>query len=103
MIRSNVFPFWGGILLVGGAMMAVGAFGEETAPRKLTDRAKDDVEVPTKQMLAAATTPTSANPKVPPGLVRWHADFAAACEAAQKSKKPVLLFQMMGKLDDQFC
>ena len=43
------------------------------------------------------------NPKVQPGKVKWHANFADACAAAQKSGKPVLLFQMMGKLDDQFC
>jgi hypothetical protein len=44
-----------------------------------------------------------ANPKVQPGKVRWHADFTAACRAAAKSGKPVLLFQMMGKLDERFC
>ena len=43
------------------------------------------------------------NPKVQPGKVRWHAGFAAACAAARTSGKPVLLFQMMGKLDEQFC
>jgi hypothetical protein len=43
------------------------------------------------------------NPKVEPGLVRWHPSFAAACAAAKKSGKPVLLFQMMGRLDEQFC
>jgi len=43
------------------------------------------------------------NPKVEPGKVKWHASFDEARAAAVKSKKPVLLFQMMGKLDDQFC
>lgn len=43
------------------------------------------------------------NPKVQPGGVHWHSTLTAACEAARKSGKPVLLFQMMGKLDDQFC
>jgi len=43
------------------------------------------------------------NPKVQPGKVPWHDSFAAACAASAKSGKPVLLFQMMGKLDDQFC
>jgi hypothetical protein len=52
-----------------------------------------------------AETSTAAfdNPKVEPGKVRWHADFETACAAAEKSGKPVLLFQMMGKLDDRFC
>jgi len=43
------------------------------------------------------------NPKVAPGKVRWHPDFATACAASKASGKPVLLFQMMGKLDEQFC
>src|SRR5262249_41138086 len=43
------------------------------------------------------------NPKVAPGKVHWHRTPADACEAARKSGKPVLLFMMLGKLDDQFC
>jgi hypothetical protein len=43
------------------------------------------------------------NPKVEPGKVQWHADLEAACKAAARSGKPVLLFQMMGNLDEQFC
>jgi hypothetical protein len=41
--------------------------------------------------------------KVAPGLVRWHADFEAACAAARSSGKPVLLFQLLGRLDDELC
>jgi hypothetical protein len=43
------------------------------------------------------------NPRVEPGLVRWHASFAKAQEAARRSGKPVLLFHLMGQLDRQFC
>ena len=43
------------------------------------------------------------NPRVDPGRVRWHANFAAACEASRVSGKPVLLFHMMGRLDERFC
>ena len=43
------------------------------------------------------------NPRVAPGLVKWHATFADAQAAATKSGKPVLLFHMMGQLDRQFC
>src|SRR5438876_1542375 len=44
-----------------------------------------------------STTPAGpdtafVNAHVPPGKVRWHATFADACRAAQKSGKPVLLF-----------
>ncbi len=67
------------------------------------------VEKPTSNLLArdsAAVTNTAgtfANPRVQPGAVHWHPTWTAACDAAGKSGKPVLLFQMMGKLDDQFC
>lgn len=43
------------------------------------------------------------NPKVAPGLVKWHDNFDAACAAARKSGRPVLLFQMLGKLNEIFC
>ena len=54
----------------------------------------------------SAAVPTRANfinPRVRPGRICWHPTFTAACDAARKSGKPVLLFQMMGQLDDQFC
>jgi hypothetical protein len=68
------------------------------------------IEPPVQTLVTKASAPAAAtggdqfvNPKVAPGKVRWHPTLAAACAAANKSKKPVLLFQMMGKLDDQFC
>src|SRR5262245_37425888 len=66
------------------------------------DVGKGAIERPTENLLTASANPLT-NPKVEPGKVRWHADFAAAKAAADKSGKPVLLFQMMGKLDDRFC
>ncbi len=41
--------------------------------------------------------------KVEPGKVRWHKAIQTAMEASSQSGKPVLLFQMMGRLDDRFC
>ncbi len=70
------------------------------------------VEAPIKQLVSAAATPAvtyetatpvANNPKVTPGKVRWHAGFDEACRASRESGKPVLLFQMMGNLDDRFC
>lgn len=46
---------------------------------------------------------TRAGVKVAPGKVAWQPDFRTACLRASASGKPVLLFQMMGKLDDEFC
>ncbi len=43
------------------------------------------------------------NPAARPGRVDWRENFAAACAAARDSGKPVLLFHMMGRLDQKFC
>jgi hypothetical protein len=55
---------------------------------------------------AAPSLPEPAkddNPRVQPGLVKWHATTADAQAAAEKSGRPVLVFHMMGQLDRQFC
>ena len=74
------------------------------------DRGKAEIELPAKEVLAdtrripptrSAVPP--ANPKVAPGKVLWHPDFASACAASRKSGKPVLHFQLLGNLDDRFC
>ena len=84
-----------GVLLVVSSM----AQAQQRAAR--ADGTKNDViEAPVRNLVKAAG---DANPKVEPGKVTWHATFATACAAAKKSGKPVVLFQMMGKLDDQFC
>src|SRR5262245_50300670 len=52
--------------------------------------------------IVANSNENSGHP-VAPGLVRWRATFASACEAASYSGKPVLLFQLLGRLDREFC
>ena len=52
--------------------------------------------------LQAGDVADVSNPKVEPGKVNWHADFDTALAKAEKSGKPVLLFQMMGNLDEAF-
>lgn len=79
-----------------------------SAPKPKMDHGKYTVELPAKRVLARTGAAPAApadfvNSKVEPGKVRWHADFAAACRAAAKSGKPVLLFHMMGRLDEKFC
>jgi hypothetical protein len=67
------------------------------------DKTKREIERPA-QTVAARTAPVGEeNPSVAPGKVTWHASFEAACEASKKSGKPVLLFQLLGHLDKQFC
>jgi hypothetical protein len=84
--------------------------GQQPAPRpRRADATKMvRIEKPIRQIVArnSAAIPAAAdpsNPKVEPGLVKWHPSFADACAASRRSGKPVLLFQMMGKLDDKFC
>ena len=87
-------------------LVCVSPLAADPPPAKL-DANKLEIEGPTKAVLAArsalAAQAAADNPKVQPGKIKWHPNFADACAAAQKSGKPVLLFQMMGKLDDQFC
>jgi len=98
MIRS-VFTFGAGILLLAGTLAATSSLAEDKPIEKPAYITKSTIEKPAKALLAG----TFVNPKVAPGKVRWHTDFSIACETSKKSGKPVLLFQMMGKLDDQFC
>lgn len=80
-------------------------------PAEQRDVRKDFIETPTERLVGpaapddarAADPAAPANPKVAPGLVRWHPDLAAAQAASRVSGKPVLLFQMLGNLDDEFC
>ncbi len=77
---------------------------EDPPKPKKRDVGKGVIEAPAKDLVARSAPPANPdNPHVEPGKVQWHKDFAEACEASAKSKKPVLLFQMLGKLDDQFC
>jgi hypothetical protein len=112
MTRKKWFVVGGG--LAGAAVLAVVAAVQARqfpgqpggAP---ADRGKFAVELPAKQLLAFSNpgAPQAAqpfvNPKVEPGKVKWHPDLDAACKAAAATGRPVLLFHLMGKLDDQFC
>jgi hypothetical protein len=67
---------------------------------------KGQIEAPAEALVAASAAPRAdafVNPKVAPGKVTWHPNFQSACAASKASGKPVMLFQLLGKLDDQFC
>ena len=115
-------------MIVGMTCAAVvagsGTVGRPEKPR--LDVAKGVIERPVKHLVGAGKAPPAAgrpaagkstshtppqakrveqrfvNPKVAAGKVRWHRDLQAACAAAKRSGKPVLLFQMMGRLDQRF-
>ena len=97
MSRRKNFP-----ILASCVAIAVLLLTASVAPaaEPVRDKKKQDIEGPAKNVVKATA---EVNPKVQPGKDNWHASFANACEAAKKSGKPVFLFQMMGKLDDQFC
>jgi hypothetical protein len=54
----------------------------------------------------ASTDPSATSgpepEKVEPGKVRWHDNLGAAMRASADSNKPVLLFQLLGQLDERF-
>lgn len=81
-------------------------FPEQDLPVRVRLPNKGAVEWPVENAVfnQSATLPANFNnPQVMPGKVCWHASFEDACKASQKSHKPVLLFHMLGNLDQQFC
>lgn len=78
------------------------SFGRLSTQKKAALRG---VALPTRKAEADAKPngDTRTGVKVAPGKVAWQPDFDTACKRACESGKPVLLFQMMGKLDDEFC
>lgn len=74
--------------------------------RKQKGASSGSVELSTRNVIqdtGARNSDTRAGVKVAAGKVAWQPDFDTACKRASESGKPVLLFQMMGKLDDEFC
>ena len=64
----------------------------------LADVSKAAIEFPLKGMLASKPAPAPA-----PTPVAWHASFDAALEASRDSGKPVMLFLMLGRMDEEHC
>jgi len=94
------------LLMIAGSVPVLGDQPPGKSARPAADPSKRRAEAPLKRAVETTTAPGPGdfvNPKVAPGLVNWHQDFDAACAAAKRSGKPVLLFLLMGKLDDQFC
>ena len=60
--------------------------------------ARSEGQSPTAQSALLKTT-SNANT----GGIRWLTSFEKAKQQALREKKPVLLFQLFGKLDDALC
>jgi hypothetical protein len=100
---------------------SLGSLGFARTParsyRSYADMSKDRIERPLESSFQSfgnttfttvrrqprSTATASDVQHVRPGLVSWHASLAEACDASRQSGKPVLVFQMMGKLDEKFC
>ena len=78
------------LLTVAGLVLAAGAGADDPKPA-----------APVKPNVKLADV-QAAQPKVEPGKVKWHQDFAVARKAAEQSGKPVFLFQLLGRLDEEF-
>ncbi len=83
---------------------AVTAKSVSTPAKEVSSSAKD-VSSPAKDVPARAHKPAlkPQQEKVAPGKVHWHRAIQTAMDASKQSGKPVLLFLMMGHLDDRFC
>ncbi len=87
-----------GLFLADGVLAGGLVYGMFATPAPTT------VATPITEPMPIVTIEAKpANPSVEPGKVHWHATTEVALAAAKLSKKPVLVFQMMGQLDRQFC
>ena len=69
--------------------------------RPLADMSKARVEYPLKGALKApAPAPRPGGGGIAPA---WHESFEAAIDAARGSGRPVMLFLMLGRMDEEFC
>lgn len=96
--------------LQDGAKEAV----EKPLKKQVADYAKKKVEIPVERKIDVAKmavelpvkraiVPETAAAPAMAGRVEWRESFAAAVEAAKSSGRPVLLFQLLGRLDEEFC
>jgi hypothetical protein len=96
---------WGVAWVMAGAVLLAGTVAAYA--QREADRGKRVVELPTKRVVAEATQPAPPvegdNTRVAPGKVKWHADLETARKAASQSGKPLFIFYMLGKLDENFC
>ncbi len=99
-MKCNLYQmsgFLAGVVLTTCTVLSLGwvippGYGEDSS---------SNVEVP--QANACSVPVTAQNPRAVPGKVQWRDSFEAACEASKQSEKPVLLFEMLGRLDEEFC
>ena len=91
-----------GLAVVATAICAPGLADDGERGRELDDGAKRLAEGP---LNAAVAKPAHAPAIVAarPGALAWHAEFDGARAASAASGRPVLLFQLLGRLDTEHC
>ncbi len=124
-MRHYVSPFVLAALALCNLIPAVAAPGADSAKAELGNpnpapMTKMAIESPVKSMwqsgrpvpadldllrakASPAVAPATAMAKVQPGLVKWRGNLNDALAASKVSGKPVLLFQLLGNLDDAYC
>jgi hypothetical protein len=55
------------------------------------------------QEVSPVTTAAAPQTTVAPGKVHWHASLTEAVQAAKDTGKPILHFELLGRLDQEFC
>ena len=98
-----------------GAAIGLGCVSEETSTpvRRVPDAKKTRVELPIKEAvrdrrkeeleLPLKVKFGSTPSLVPVRTLLWQPSFEKAVDAATASGKPVLLFQLLGRFDEEFC
>ena len=77
----------------------------DVSKRKIEITAEGFLESPAERTLDSAGNVQPVDddhPSCQPGLVNWHDSFESACIASRQSGKPVMLFQLLGQLDQRF-
>lgn len=77
------------------------------AQERRMDLRKAVIEAPVAKVLmnsdSLVTSGASARSKRVAGLVTWRSNLGTAIDAAAKTGKPILHFQLLGRLDEEFC
>jgi len=92
--------------LVLWTALACGALAQAQGEQPDTSKRIVEVEIKNALKRSYGLGPGELPPldqAVKAGDVAWHDSFEDALSAARVSGKPVLLFQLLGRLDDELC
>ena len=102
-MKFNRTKFVGTILGMVLGLSTFNALGFKLEAEAGVDYHSRAVAIPANQTPPVVSGQSINNVPAQAGKITWHNTFAKACAAAKQSGKPVLLFEMLGKLDEEFC